>query len=632
MAVLLVVLFHARIPWMEAGFLGVDVFFVISGYLITRSMLDESRRTGAVSLVDFWARRVRRLLASSLLVFSVTTPFALADAPRLGWSRVGLDLRGALLYFSNIRFSVKSEDYFANADGESYYLHSWSLSLEEQFYVVWPIAFGFFVWVSRRASIATWRVTVLGAACGVVSSLLTLYFMTKEGMAWAFFSLPSRAWELGLGAIGAALVEHGARPFCRWLAPIGAAMLIASLALVSDARPYPGLQAFLPAIGTVLLLVGGVGAQGFVQAFLGLRPLRSLGRVSYAWYLWHWPVFLWLGLRRENASITTVLSGILISAALAVLVTRFFEEPLRRGPLLRGRARPALLLAVSVALGAASPGIIALVDPARREPRLQLLQSASRDKVHLRGCEGWTEQVPASCDFGEKDAGASRTILLVGDSHAMHWIPALDALGIRHNVRVVYRGFSACPGVPLAILRKRVRFRACEVSHESLPEALALLRPALVLSASSAGHWTNIDVPARDAARERAWSDAIGRLDDAVRAARGRLVLLHDVPHWPFDPIRCLAEGESCAVFKPDWDRVPAVTRRVEEGVSRTRAIAVVDPRSAICAEDPCPPFDGRDEVKFWDAAHLTSRYSQRLEPFLSVALVSLFEAPVDGR
>lgn len=154
-AVLIAVLFHARIRGLDAGFVGVDVSFVISAYLITGSMLEETRRSGAVSLTDFWARRIRRLLPSSLLLFLMAAPFAFADAPRLGWSRLALDLRSALLYFSNVRFSIKSEDDFAAADGASYFLHSWSLSLEEQFYLLCPVACACLAWAARCFRVAT---------------------------------------------------------------------------------------------------------------------------------------------------------------------------------------------------------------------------------------------------------------------------------------------------------------------------------------------------------------------------------------------------------------------------------------------------------------------------------------------
>lgn len=471
----------------------------------------------------------------------------------------------------------------------------------------------------------------VGAAFGIVVSLVVMLFMTRKRMAWSFFSLPARAWELGLGAAAAAAAaERCVRPSFRWLAPAGAATLTASMVLVSDTRPFPGVQAFLPAIGTVLVLLGGAGTKGPVQAFLSLGPLRGLGRVSYARYLWHWPVFLWLGLRRDDAPVSTVVVGMMISVAIAMLVMFYFEEPLRNSPLRRGLARPAVSLVIAVTAGAAAPGGLSFFGPVRHDPRRQALERASRDKVHVRGCDAWIDDVPASCVFGAKAAVAGHTILVVGDSHAMHWLPALDAFGASHGVRVVYRGLSPCPGVPLHIVRKKVPFRACEATHASLPSALGLLRPALVVSSSTVGHWVTIDDASADADREHAWADAIARLDAAVRATGSRLVLLHDVPHW-LDPIRSLADGGSCGAAEADWDRVPAMARMVEVSIGQALEVAVVDPRPAICAEHPCLPIDERGVVKFWDAAHLTDRYSASLEPFLSNAMLPIVASPQVG-
>jgi len=619
-AVLLVVLFHGRVAGFDAGFVGVDIFFVISGFLITKSMIEEVSRNGSLSLSDFWARRIRRLLPASLLVFVVSAPFALHDATVLSWSRVGLDLRSAVLYFSNIRFSVNSEDYFAVTDGESFFLHSWSLSLEEQFYVVWPVVFIALLWLARRSVFVARFGLALTLAATMIGSYAISLEMTRRGMAWAFFSLPSRSWEL---AVGAGLAASSGRLGGRIAAPLswfGAILLGVGLVVIDSGRPFPGFQGFLPVLGAASLIAGGDRHVGVFQQLLSLRALREIGRVSYTWYLWHWPVFLCIGLRREGSGVWLLLAGLVLSFVLALLTTRFIEEPLRRGPLLAGTRRPLVMLACSVALGASAPMLVKVTDPAQNDPRLVALEAARRDKVHIRGCELWDATPPPGCVFGDRSAGPERTVLLVGDSHAMHWIPALDQMGKANKIRVAYFGFSACPGLPLALLRKNVPFQACNAVHEKVPSVVRALHPAVILSASSAAHWENVVAASDDESRARAWGGGLERLADVARANGATLAVIHDGPHWPDDPVLCLAErgDRLCAIGAALWDRVPAVTRVVELAAAKASGFETLDPRTAICPTEPCSPVDKDLVVKLWDSAHMTSTFSASLAPFFS--------------
>ncbi len=628
-AVLLVVLFHARSPGLSAGFIGVDVFFVISGFLITKSMLDENVRTHDLSLLNFWARRIRRLLPSAMVVFLASAPLALMNASTLGWSRVALDIRAVLLYFSNIRFSVISSDYFSVNDGESFFLHSWSLSLEEQFYVMWPSLFVAGVWMSRRSWGRVERtVSILAALLAVVSILISLE-MTRRGMSWAFFSLPSRAWELVAGAAIAlrsgALTRIGSS-VVGWC---GVLAMVVGVVGISESRPYPGMQAILPVLGAGGMITSGLSGEGILQRFLGGRLLRALGRISYAWYLVHWPLFLACGVRKSDADATLVSAALLGSIVIATVLTRYIEEPLRHGPLLAGRRRPLVLFCVAVGTGLATPSVVAILDPARHDPRLIGLQATRKDQIHFRGCEQWRNDPPPQCVFGAKTGVAQDTILLLGDSHAMHWVPALDRMGQAHGLRIVYFGISACPGFPLAIERKLVRFRACDELHAAIPAVVQSIRPRVLLSATSAGHWARIDGAALDVDRARAWESGLIELARMSRDSGSEVVVMHDGPLWPFDPVACLADHNDvrCAAPQKEWDRIPSQVRDVERSASIQASFDVVDPRGAICPSEPCQPVTENGTIKMRDAGHLTSHFSVSLTPFVSEQLVPFFGA-----
>jgi peptidoglycan/LPS O-acetylase OafA/YrhL len=605
-AIVGVVAFHARIAGCESGFIGVDVFFVLSGFLICRQLLNEIESEGGVTLGRFWARRVRRLAPAATCVYLLSLPLALWRASPLDWAGTAWDFRAAALYFSNLRFAIRSEDYFAGGIGESFFLSSWSLSIEEQFYLVWPLALAATAWVLRDKGVAAKRRGGLVLlAVGVVVSFALGVEMTRRGLAWAFFSSPARSWEFAVGGLVAAIDARMPRRLGALATGVGVTLLVSSVFVVDEAA-FPGVVAALPVGGTALLLLGGGTQTTVVQRLLATAAPRAVGRISYAWYLTHWPALLAFDARASTAGPWRVVAGVVVGLVAAILLHHLVENPLRFGQTLQSPARAAAFAAMVVVGAVVISFAVDGLSPVRRDPHIGAIEAARHDKARIKGCESWRTSAPAACVFGAP-ARPTKSILVIGDSHAMHWMPAIDAAAASLGVRVLYSGLSACPAVPVDVERKHVRFAACTEWHAALPGIFANVKPDLVIAASSANHLESI-WPARapdDA--DSAWRDATRALAVAVAGVGAALLVVHDTPHFDGDPLECLARharADECSVDRAAADRLAGRTRRAEQAAG----VAGLDGFALLCPRERCLVAAGDGTPTFWDDGHLTQR------------------------
>jgi peptidoglycan/LPS O-acetylase OafA/YrhL len=457
-AVLLVVMYHCGIPGFDGGFIGVDVFFALSGYLITGLILNEIARTGKVSFRNFYARRARRLLPAAGLVILSTLLLGLLVYSPLELAGFAKWASYTSLYVSNYMFVRDSSNYFASDVATNPFLHTWSLAIEEQFYLLWPalIVTALLIMKSRR------RLAVLLTLISTASLALCIW-LTHHRQPWAFFSLPPRAWEFGLGGLACMLPAQRLGLHPRWTKLLGWAGLIAVLAggyFYSPQTRFPGIAALLPVAGTLATLISGTfipvtsssgtaGGSSALAALLGSRVLQYLGRLSYSWYLWHWPILLMASVRFPDIT----WRGKLIAGAVALLLAQItflvLEKPVRLSPFLV--ARP--VLSLGLVLLTAVTGITAarMVEAnARRalaageQARFWAAANDSRPLFEGNCLARAGVADLLQCDYGDRQSPTA--VVLFGDSHAEHLVSGDGAHCESEALALIYPAQGFLPG------------------------------------------------------------------------------------------------------------------------------------------------------------------------------------------
>ena len=613
-AILLVILYHAGVAFMPGGFVGVDVFFALSGYLITGLLLAELDKTGHVDMVGFYARRARRLLPASALVVVATLAAVwalLGPLDQVGYTGTAL---ASATYLSNVWFGLNATDYVAAPPETNPFLHMWSLAVEEQFYLAWPLLV-LIVWRVARAR-ATF---VFGALC-VVSLAVTIALQSSDYSQWAFFASPPRAWEFGVGALGALAVAR----VPAWASWVGlSAILVPALAYGPLTR-FPGLAAVPPVVGTVLVLQAGNAS---VLRVLASRPMQVIGGLSYSWYLWHWPVLV---LARSYVPHLGPWGGLACSVfalGLSAVTFRAVEAPIRHARWLV--PRPWTTLAAAGALTVAVLAVCMVwrkgVRTGSRAPGQAPFVAARHEmpKIYGDGCHlGVDEAHIRDCVFGSP--ASATTIVLWGDSHAAQWFPALNEASIRHGWRLVPMTKSGCPPADIEVSP------SCDTWRRSAIAAIKNLSPALVLLANA-----NVYVEGTDARLVRvspeAFKEASKRTLETL--AGTRTVVMLPIPRPGFDVPMCLARLQWRPRLAPSCDVVPAPsrTRELEKAAAEGMpGVTLLDLAGSICARTPCPSVVN-DRIVYRDDNHLTARFSATLAPIVAERLTPLLAGQPGG-
>ena len=669
-AVLAVVLFHAGLPGTSGGYVGVDVFFVLSGFLITGLLRDELVRDGRVRLVRFWARRARRLLPAALLVLTATAVAAVLLLSPLRARTVLGDALAAALYAGNHRFAVASTDYLGDADAVSPLLHTWSLGVEEQFYVVWPLllllAAG--AWGRRPSKAGALLPVVLLVAA---ASFAVCVHLTAVAQPWAFFSLPARAWELAAGGAVAVLAPRLHRTPALLLGWGGLVAVGVAVLRLDGTTAFPGTAALLPVLGTVALVAAGTGPVQGATRLLTARPLRTAGRLSYSWYLWHWPVLV---LAEEVAGpqdlpvrLALAAAGAGLAAATLVLV----EDPVRRsaslarrpGTVLAGALTATAAVAAALVLAPAAlptaqgavaaapvptpptPTAVATAsarpaqDPFQAAVRRALLSGAAVRAVprNLRpsledahddqalpftdGCHvRFLEVDLRPCAYGR--AGAATTVHLLGDSHATHWFPALHAAADAHGWRLVAHGKHTCPPFGLRLQQPDLHrpYRECDAWQAAALQQVERERPDVVVLGVARHYGPEWGLRVHDAAWLRGMGSTVARL----RATGARVLVLGPTP-WPRrDVPECLAEhlddARACVLSRPAAT-FPAGARAERAAVERAGG-TYVDVADWLCTPQLCPVVVG-DVLVYRDDNHISTAWARTVAPLLAAQVAA---------
>jgi peptidoglycan/LPS O-acetylase OafA/YrhL len=630
-----VVAFHAGLPLFGGGFVGVDVFFVISGYLITGILVDEARG-GRIRLLDFWARRIRRLVPALAVVVVATLLLSLLVYSPLAWPHIAREARASSLYVSNLLFARDAASYFALPLDESPYLHTWSLGVEEQFYLAWPLIF-FALAVVWRARRPTGRVAVVGVLVAVAGLSFALsIWLTQRAQPWAFFSSPTRAWEFALGgiaAVGLSRIPQQSRG-SRIIGWLGLFAVLFAVVRFDDFTLYPGVAAVLPVLGAVAILAGSAGAGPGPARLLAWPPLMWLGGLSYTWYLWHWPLIVFVAAALPSSGVAMRSGAALVALLLAWMTTRFIETPIRfrsRFTRSRGLTYAGGLVATVVAI-TASAAIIRIADQRQAtDPLLAELAAARADVagVTTDGCTEKTGSVRGACVSG--DPSGARTVMLLGDSHAAHWRPAIDQVAKALHLRVVMRTFGGCPATEAPVAREgthEVR-DGCAERRAETAQLLDELHPdAVIVSHTDYMGWILDDggVPGSPNDQREQWNVALRDFAHDLGQRGIPLGLILDVPAMEHDPIECLAKGrsrEECGVDQQALDELAQRSAGEQQALAAAGHGVAFDPVPLLCSDDVCPiRQDGI--LEYNDPDHLTRAFSRHLAPQIQPFIESL--------
>ncbi|MBB3091728.1 acyltransferase family protein [Nocardioides albus] len=708
-AVLAVVALHVGFGSLTGGFVGVDVFFAISGFLITQQLMRQVRTEGRVSLLGFYARRARRILPAATLVLLATVVYAALFLGFVRTREIALDALWSAAFAANFRFASLETDYFSAALPPSPLQHFWSLAVEEQFYLVWPLVILGCLWAMRRRAgrkelddrdqRTRRRVLVMALGVVIVASLLASAVLTRTSPEAAYFSPFTRAWELGLGAIAAiAFRDNGPQDAtARWRAQVlsafGMFFIVCACLQFNDATPFPGTPALVPVLGSVFIIVAGTLWHGptVVGRLLSVRPLQVIGNWSYSLYLWHFPVLVLaeLQLGRELRWWEQALL-VALAFALAGLSYRYVEEPFRRGILWRlpalGRAgslgpvalyplsitlvavtcfaansyatgtardgyQPAITLAEadasdsgsaepsrqperpdSPAPSAAPPAARPQPDPlpallkasvlaARKNQAIPTnlkpgLTNLSDDVEAVGECNYYSTKVRKLCPRG--DADAEKTIVVIGDSHARHWTPAVEEIAERSGYRAYMLAMPQCT-VSLVTpdkLDSTDPMTSCDDFHDFMLSSVKKLRPDLLLIASRPISAAYHDSSGRHTDREdvrRAVYRGYQRLLAQVKPAAKRTVWLRDVPAIEFDPATCLSSNKTLSpcTYKPLESQQEGADLQMQ--AAKSARVETLDLDDLFCdSAGICTTVVG-DTITHRDGHHLTATYSQEL-------------------
>jgi peptidoglycan/LPS O-acetylase OafA/YrhL len=654
-AVIAVLLYHAGLSFVPGGYIGVDVFFVISGFLITGLLVREIERTGTLSILRFYSRRAKRLLPMTVVVLGAVVVLSLMLFNPVRMDKVSFDVVASGLYVMNWVLAIQAADYFGAGLQASPVQHFWTLAVEEQFYLLWPTLLLGVAWWCRRRERSLRPALGIVFAVVVISSLAYSVYSTDHEAGAAYFSTLTRGWELALGGLLAIVPATWLRlphKAAVGLASAGLAAIAYSAVRFGDDTLFPGYAALLPTLGTVAIIAAGFASTSALPTrLLALAPMRHVGRISYSWYLWHWPPLVFAAAIWGRLS---ALEGLVVLAASyipAVLTHRWVERPFHYSETLTRYPRKALALGGVCSASAVAMGVLLFVatpnTPKVEESEIvgasvmtggdRSLQNSAdavhpppreaenqRSQMYDDGCHlDRPETESPECVYG--NPSSDTTVVLFGDSHAMHWFPALNQLANERDWRLVGLSKSACPPAEAqrysgALSRE---YSECDEWREkTLERIVEEERPNLVV--------TSMQNPYRvmkDGERlgkepsEKALQEGYVSTLEKLRDTGAEVVVIRDIPHPDKDIPDCVSRSlddlQECALARDEALDYPPINVRAAEELEDVR---LIDPTPVLCLEKTCPAVIG-DVLVYRNGAHLTPTYARTLTPWLAKRL-----------
>ena len=640
LAVLLVLVYHLDPDLLPGGYVGVDVFFVISGFLITSLLLREVAENGRIRLARFYVRRVRRLLPAATLVLLVTGVVSLVVLPVTRLGDTAWQLLASAAYVENLYLADQSLDYLAAETPPSPVQHYWSLSVEEQFYLVWPLLFLLWALCVRR-----WRagngVLTVALSTVVATSLACSVALTASDAASAYFLPVTRAWELAIGGLLAVLLSRGSLPGVvrlplGWL---GLAAIVASALSYDATTAFPGYTALLPVLGCAAVIAAERSSGPAASTVLSTGPARFVGDVSYSLYLWHWPIIILTPalMGRADLGPIGVVFAALSSLLLAWATKVWVEDPVARHRLI-GTGRGALAVALA---GVVSVALVSTVAWARVDrvaqiefdpvvhvgPRALETRSASSGpafpspidaeddlpRTYDDDCQaGFDDDDPSQwCAYGPEDAEA--TVVITGDSHSLNWFPALEELAEERGWRLVVLSKSACAFTGVLVGRDGDPYDECLKWNRAAVDEIAEIEPDLLFTSSSVKGVPHGVTTETGEDPGRVMADGMVELWDRVNAIGVPVLAVRDTPRVGDDVLECLSGNldDPAACDRAVGEAMETADPQ-ELAVAEAEDARMIDLTDRFCVGDTCSVVIG-NVVVYRDSHHITETYSRML-------------------
>lgn len=654
LAVALVVVFHLWPERLTGGYIGVDLFFVISGFLITSHLVKQVERDGKVKLATFWARRVRRLLPAAFTVLGVSLVAAFVFLPKSLLQQTLYEIGASALYIQNWVLAASSVDYLGADNNPTMAQHFWSLSVEEQFYIAWPLLIVGAVWLAVKVARPAFTKRTAIAAVLVAVFVLSLAFSiyeTARSQPSAYFITPTRAWEFAAGGLIAFLPAWAViKPRgMRWLVPLVAWASLGAIALTAvwfDASTqFPGWKALIPVLAVAALIYLGTEQSRVMPGhFARFKPIQFLGDVSYSVYLWHWPLIVIFPYAFDiELTLVTKLGILVVSVLLAALTKRFVEDPARssRGPFGSNRSAYIFMAAgMAVIVGITSVGSARITqeneqflariataiqsgDPCFGAPTLLSDCSdphaitetvnpafAAEDSYWAAGVSSADEcmkrhrganELVRRCELGDT-SNPALTVAFVGDSHAEHLVDPMLTVAEARGWRLIPFTRGGCSGLEDVVDGATADEAECEAWGAAVQEEL-IARSDIDLVVYSNRSKTKRATPAHVAS---VWSE--------LRAAGKMVVALRDVPGMPAETkapecVETSNQADPCS-----WEPPQVADFMVD--AARESGTPIVDLNPVLCSGPRCHAVIG-GTIAYFDDNHLSLTFAKTLAPYL---------------
>ncbi|MEI6220945.1 MAG: acyltransferase family protein [Actinomycetes bacterium] len=591
-AVLVVIAYHYSFGGFKGGFLGVDIFFVISGFVITNRLLGY-QGSFRNSLRDFYLKRAKRILPSSLLVILLTAIFARLVLPSVALGAIAKQSLAASLFLPNLYFAHEQNNYLNQGLDPSPYLHYWSLGVEEQFYLLWPLIL-----------LLVFRKKIIPLLVLIPAAIIFGFLLTHHNSVTAFYQPWTRAWEFLVGAALVFLPVLKSKVATRISALFGWAGLAASVFMIDTSHPTPGFTTLLPVFSAALIIAANIS----IPVKTGLP---YIGNISYTLYLVHWPLFIILMSRYPGTSRTKSFLIALLAITLAATIYKYFENPLRT------QMRIKRLWQFAIPLGVVASLSFALLESGSALATGSIQISREVPILYADGCHlPFDVSAPkANCFFG--DTKSSTYVILAGDSHAAMHFPGINLLAKKNHWKLFTLTKSSCPAAELTIIRSAKIDSACAIWEKNLAREFLRYQPKYIFLAGATEQ--SYELANKKIPYASAYGIGFTRTLNAAIASGATPVLLSDTS-WPgSDSPSCIVRNTSHP-SKCDLPLPHSATTAAVKAIVQSKGGVVIDPSTVLCSAGTCPALYAKTNV-YRDYSHISVGTSLRLEPYIAAKL-----------